>query len=424
MASPTKRMTPPASTTVPTPTGIPRTTLPDIFIDLIQGPAIPISVGQGPAARNYVIPVGLLTYHSVYFRQEILRLSTLVNANKKRKLSPDDAAEAHSKTDNTARTATTTEEGNTILRFPTIDPRIFALFLRFIYQGQYPLSYDARLHHPNTTTTTTMTPPTTLEPIPPCILAWLLAQRLSALPFMNHATIHIYNGIGVHFALTPDLVRYIWTHTTPGIAFAPASPSPSPSPYPSQSPSPCLPPPQPLSPSPLRTLTLHLLLAYWDNNSTTPTPTTTPGMTATTTTAKPAKHATTNKGPSAFIAKFPALNQAWDDVFAAFPDLRLQFIIGLQGVRRMLPVQAYLAVPVPVQGAGGAAAAAAVGVKGGAETGGGNAFGGAKGGVEMQVEVKQEEAGGEETVVKVEEETVGGSGLGGEEKTAGKSGGE
>jgi hypothetical protein len=174
------------------------------------------------------------------------------------------------------------------IRLPDVDPAIFGLFLKFIYKDSYPENADARMQSssvpkaatlpanpsarqfahttdhitgrktdmPSLLPTPLSTPiratpmapppaPTTqahLDTIPPSIHAWLLAQRLGALSFMNHCTTRIYHAIGTHFALTPSLMNHVWSETS--VTQSPATV---------------------LHPSPLRKLLMGVLVTYWSH---------------------------------------------------------------------------------------------------------------------------------------------------------------
>ncbi|KAI4648470.1 uncharacterized protein J4E79_010092 [Alternaria viburni] len=241
------------------------------------------------------------------------------------------------------KTEETNNEEKTI-RLPDVDPAIFGLFLKFIYKDTYPSNVDARtlpnhahpyprtatanraasvpattvvLQQPPTQapshlqlngppahirnwTPTNMPPPpiphntTSPQPIPPSIHAWLLAQRLGALSFMNHTIQHIYSGIGRHFALTPSLIDHVWRETTP-----------------SSSPISTI-----LTPSPLRNLLLHTLTSYWSQ----PGPQQNPN-------AIILRSLSVSHGQGHFST---GLKDAWDGLFNEHEDLRNEFIHGLQ----------------------------------------------------------------------------------------------
>ncbi|KAI4959006.1 hypothetical protein J4E86_002726 [Alternaria arbusti] len=333
-----------------------------------------IIVGQYPSSRTYNLPVALLCVHSIYFRDQIARINATVlkdhTASKKRKLSTsnDDVVVIKEENGELAKEEHTKENtGNEekTIRLPDVDPAIFGLFLKFIYKDSYPSNVDARtpsnnanlyprtasanrtvsvpattvapqqltpqmpshfqpnhpLTHAQTPTRTTMPPPpiphniTSPQPIPPSIHAWLLAQRLGALSFMNHTIQHIYSGIGRHFALTPTLIDHVWRETTP-----------------SSSPISTI-----LTPSPLRNLLLHTLTSYWSQ----------PGP---------------QQNPNAIILRSlsvsheqghfsTGLKDAWDRLFNEHEDLRSEFIHGLQaGPGQLGAVGAYFAssAPAPV----------------------------------------------------------------------------
>jgi hypothetical protein len=230
-----------------------------------------------------------------------------------------------------------------LLTLHDMDVDIFSLFLKYIYKGTYPASVDAPL-------TATMakggmyvsrfagssymegrkaTTPSSaaFDSIPPSIHAWLLAQRLRSVSFMNHAITHIYHGIGRHFALTPGLVDYVWVHTAPCSAHTATTP-----PSPSSSVASITPPPTPtkvdddaprscdfttpkvlavVTPSPLRALVLSFLVTYWPAHG------------------------------NHIIAR----NQqsAWDALFDKHLDLRRNLIFGLQEGGKLMSVQGYFA---------------------------------------------------------------------------------
>lgn len=239
-----------------------------------------------------------------------------------------------------------------IIYLPDVNPAIFGLFLLFIYRGAYPASVDAprmKMLSPYGPTTPGATPasrtspaptplPRTASPpshptdnvVPASIDAWILADRLAATGFMNHAIAYIYSGIGQYFALTPSLLDYVWTQTDPKanrqITTQPNSTTLGDNIPASSSPSTVI------SPSPLRNLLLHILVLHW---------------------------ATLN---IQIIGKAPGTEGAWSALFDAHPDLRRGFIFGLQGPSQLLPVQGYFAK-------GGAVAAAATMVARRKETG-------------------------------------------------------
>jgi hypothetical protein len=112
----------------------------------------------------------------------------------------------------------------------------------------------------------------------------MLSVQLGAPAFLNQAINHIYYGIGKHFALGPVLIHYIWANTLPH-------------PF--------------CSSSPLRRLILDVMAVHWSSNTT---------------------H---------IIAKHPALHKLWNELLDLHRDLRHEFTMGLQGVRKVLPVEAY-----------------------------------------------------------------------------------
>ncbi|KAH6859155.1 hypothetical protein BKA58DRAFT_457068 [Alternaria rosae] len=266
----------------------------------------------------------------------------------------------------------TMNKGN-IITLPDVEPAIFGLFLKFIYKDSYPPNIDARPissnshRYPRTAVTKLTTPvpappvtpqqlpsktplqtyvqstsipghplthlqspvPTTMPPppiphnitspqtIPPSIQAWLLAQRLGALSFMNHTIQHIYSGIGCYFALTPTLIDHVWRETTP--SFSPITTI--------------------LTPSPLRNLLLHILTSYWSQP-----PSHQQNPNSIIMRSLPGYHANASKG----------LKDAWDRLFNEHRDLRNEFIHGLQaGPGQLGVVGAYFASSTPVVVSGG-----------------------------------------------------------------------
>ncbi|KAI4703849.1 hypothetical protein J4E89_009818 [Alternaria sp. Ai002NY15] len=342
------------------------------------GSSITVIVGQHPSSRTYTLPVALLCVHSIYFRDQITRINATVlkdhTASKKRKLStPDDDVVVVKEEDGELAKEEDTEEntrneGN-IIRLPDVDPAIFGLFLKFIYKDSYPSNVDARplptnahpyprtvsanrvasvpattvapqqastqmpphfqpsrlaTHVPNPAPTSMPPPPiphniTSPQPIPPSIHAWLLAQRLGALSFMNHTIQHIYSGIGRHFALTPTLIDHVWRETTP-----------------SSSPTSTV-----LTPSPVRNLLLHILTSYWSQ----PGPQQNPN-------AIILRSLSVSHGQGHFST---GLKDAWDRLFNEHEDLRNEFIHGLQaGQGQLGVVGAYFATSgTVVVGTGG-----------------------------------------------------------------------
>ncbi|KAJ4363237.1 hypothetical protein N0V95_001140 [Ascochyta clinopodiicola] len=218
---------------------------------------VTVIVGSGARATTYNLPVALLCFHSCFFKNELLRYKKLrarAYGNKKRKASPQEEStivkveEVDEETDADV-SAQYEKPEETVIRLPDVDLTIFGLFLKYVYT------------------------------VPPSVHAYLLSIRLSAPGFLNQALNHIYYGIGKYFTLTPSLVDYICSHTTPG--------------------------------STLRKLVLDVLVVHWPSLST---------------------H---------IIAKHAALNKYWNEVFDTHKDFRHAFTMGLQGSAKVLPVQGY-----------------------------------------------------------------------------------
>jgi hypothetical protein len=291
--------------------------------------------------------MNLLRAHSNYFRIEILRLvraSGMGMASKKRKL--NDGEEEKDREDDWQSQVLSLQLGD------DIDHAAFGLFVKFLYTGQYHAGVDAGSQRlapaSNTSTVNTapsapmsspytvsstntitgpITPPHATSPsnpnsapIPPSINAYLLAHRLHALSFMNHALTRIYHGIGTYFSLTPQLIDYVWTHTpSPHPAFA----------MPSSSSTPLMQPPPAFPASPLRALLLDVLTTHW-----------------------PSQH-------THIIAR----NQqaAWSAVFEAHAELRQEMMFGMQmGGGKVKECRAYFAGGMEVFGHGNPASVSVV----------------------------------------------------------------
>lgn len=301
-----------------------------------------IQVGTDRNVAKYNLPVALFCYQSHLFRQEISHYnaaSAQLRKNKKRKLSPDEPATS-------TRVKADDNEGVTeihvgdhqqciedevVVKLLDVDPSIFGFFLKYVYKGYYPAAVDVRpeatrptVHlnkstqpdTPYTPARASIPPPANINSqqappggplpylpvlaseistlslednshhvsVPPSVHAYILAVQLGAPAFLNQTISHIYYGIGKHFVLGPVLVHYIWSNTQPH-------------PF--------------CSSSPLRKLILDVMAVHWSSNTT---------------------H---------IVAKKPALHKLWNDLLDLHRDLRHAFTMGLQGVRKVLPVQAY-----------------------------------------------------------------------------------
>jgi hypothetical protein len=308
----------------------------------LKGPVMAITVGSGRHIAKYNLPVALLCYHSHLFRQESLRYEAVrarLGSNKKRKVTTDDktlntevkieGSEGGTETESIKDIVF--EKDEAMVRLPNVDPTIFGLFLKYVYTGYYPAVVDAQAgsirstsHNamptqqdvPYTPAKVAMPPPANINfrqvppgghmpplpvpdsstfaltlqdsgehpPIPSSVHAYLLAIHLGAPGFLNQALNHIYYGIGKYFTLTPRLVHYIWSHT-------------SPHPF--------------CSSSPLRKLILDVLVVHWSSTT------------------------------IHIIAKHPTLNSLWNEVFDTHRDLRHRFTMGLQADTKVSPVLSY-----------------------------------------------------------------------------------
>ncbi|CAN9083749.1 unnamed protein product [Alternaria sp. RS040] len=332
----------------------------DMFLNMIQGKSVTVIVGQHSLYCKYTLPVALLCVHSFYLGKEIAGLTTASKKRKLSPSREGEEVEAKvvveakdkNKDENPTEEKSVKDDKvdeERVLRLTDVDPAIFGLFLKFIYKDSYPPNVDARTpttHYHNRSLTavpkptnpgpgtatalrqpssnispvnsnghiqatpplshipTFMPPPPSpqdmklIEFIPPSVHAWLLGQRLGALPFMNHAISRIYAGIGVYFALTPSLMDYLRQRMS--------SPPP-----------------------PLRKLLLDVLVTHWS------------------------RHHPSN--PNAVVVRslsvspnFSApLKVAWDRLFEEHTDLRNEFIYGLQGGVQLMPANAYFATPLP-----------------------------------------------------------------------------
>lgn len=302
-----------------------------------------VSVGSDSNVAIYKLSVALLCYHSQLIQQELSRYQTKrteLYSNKKRKHSHEDETTiGQIKVEESDRPAEPLSSNDSpydisepMVKLPDVDPYIFGLFLKYVFTGYYAATVDARPgkapSYPHMTKSTqseksysparaSMPPPASIAsqpasttmplpdvplfasntsafslqqsslhfPIPPSVHAYLLSVQLGAPGFLNQAINHIYYGIGKHFFLSPSLVHYIWSNTLPH-------------PF--------------CSSAPLRKLVLDVMAVHWSSTST------------------------------KIIAKQPTLHKLWNEVLDIHRDLRHEFTTGLQGARKVLPVQEYL----------------------------------------------------------------------------------
>ncbi|KAJ4994054.1 hypothetical protein SVAN01_00531 [Stagonosporopsis vannaccii] len=314
----------------------------DILIGLIQGPVARVNIGTTPHIDTYNIPVELLRYHSVYLHDEIGRIRSVIEGfvvSKKRKLSEGlimkvDGEESENSKDESDR-------NNVGERYLSIDlpvePKVFELFLKFMYMGSYPSEVDA--YHPATkqplvqvdthakqyvspyaaklqplalqsklsstpATKNSMAPPplptaktpsarpptaiastTPYHFIPPSIHAWLLGARINAVRFMNYSMMHINYNLGRCFSLTPGLIHFVWQRTPPG--------------------------------SVLRILINDILVVYWAQVEI----------------------------DQSFIDRHPALDHLWMQLFNDYADLKTLVLLGVRGKKNLPPCEAYFVQP-------------------------------------------------------------------------------
>jgi hypothetical protein len=137
---------------------------------------------------------------------------------------------------------------------------------------------------------------------------------------MNHAIDRIYSGIGINFALTPSLMDHVWKETS--LSHSPTSLPTSSSPHTTPS--------TPRAPSPLRKLLLDVLVVFWSDPR------------------SPNPNAVILRSLSVSPNFSRPLKDAWDQLFNEHADLRNEFIHGLQGGVRLMPVNAYFATSAPV----------------------------------------------------------------------------
>lgn len=252
----------------------------------LQGPSVELLIGPKTATStplSYHLPRALLSVHSTYFRNEIARFTTTSGSTSFSSHSGTSASPASTASINTATiTSTATTTSSYISPYaPQIHlPSIDPPIFGLFVKFIYTGSYPTSndLRHASSPSSSSSSNAT----IPPSILAWTLGAFLHAPSFQNHAILHIYNSLGRAYALSPPIISYIWTKTSTSAA----------------------------QPSELKRLALDVLVVHWS--------------------------AATN-----IVSKSPALNDVWNDLFNAFPDLRREFIFGLQGGRKLLPVQGY-----------------------------------------------------------------------------------
>jgi hypothetical protein len=150
------------------------------------------------------------------------------------------------------------------------DPIAFGLFLHFVYQGHSPFAPTADRHFgPGSATLPKNTTSTAhISLIPPSIDSYVLGCVLRAPAFQHHALQYTHHNLGRTIFLTPQIVFWVYTYTSHNDA--------------------------------LRRLILDVLISFW---------------------SKPTRH----------IVKSADLDEAWIEVFNAFPDMHRDFLFGLQG---------------------------------------------------------------------------------------------
>jgi hypothetical protein len=125
-----------------------------------------------------------------------------------------------------------------VIELPGLDPAVFNLFLRFIYQGSYPPFHEG--------------PPVAGQVqgekcYSLSILAWFFGVYIEAHSFLNHAMQHIYTSIaGGTLRITPTLFEFVWVNTKNKISIDGK-----------------------LHANTLRTLFLHLFINHWPHKEST-----------------------------------------------------------------------------------------------------------------------------------------------------------
>ncbi|KAJ4310849.1 hypothetical protein N0V94_008253, partial [Neodidymelliopsis sp. IMI 364377] len=136
----------------PRPQPVPQQDQPDKFLKMLEGPVVTVIVGSGPSTASYNLPVALLSFHSHFFRKEVLRLESIrarIGGNKKRKVSREDSdtvVEVKKENDESAIEDVAGHKmdvGEIVIRLSDAEPIIFGLFLKYMYMGFYPVTVDA-----------------------------------------------------------------------------------------------------------------------------------------------------------------------------------------------------------------------------------------------------------------------------------------
>ncbi|KAF2644590.1 hypothetical protein P280DRAFT_465892 [Massarina eburnea CBS 473.64] len=244
---------------------------------------------------SFYLPQALISHDSHYFREEIAKATNGSSGDAFTSRFPTEASPIKETSTTLAPTSYTTPYSTTpIIRLHNVDPVVFGLYLRFLYQGSYSAkvftsTFGSGSTNSKSTTNGAPNPVTQGDMIPVHFRAWVFGSSIRSTNFQNHAIDHIYRSSGLKFSLTPSIVAWVWSHTC-------RSPSGSAS-------------FSPACESPLRSLALDILVNHWSTS--------------------------TNH-----VARFPSLIPMWNHVFNTYPDLRHDFIFGLQG-RRIMPNQAY-----------------------------------------------------------------------------------
>ncbi|CAI6340246.1 unnamed protein product [Periconia digitata] len=268
----------------------------DRFVDFLQGPAVQVTVGSAAVAtlpHLYILPCKLLSTHSVSFRRAINQgMTEFMKAHQEATSLVNNNGGNQDGADGSKPTAKRIELRP--ISLANVEPSIFGLFLRFIYQGGYPsdMAFSAPFGPGSTG------PKDIMSSVPVHFRAWVLGEDLCAHKFQNHAIEHIYCGAGTRYSLTPSLVYWVWDSTNRFVGMdrnGKALPNSN-----ADENRECK----------LRTLVLHLLVAHW-------------------------------AAPNNIVSRFPGLESHWANLFTAQQSLRDEFIFGLRTLK-VLPMESYL----------------------------------------------------------------------------------
>ncbi|PVI07392.1 hypothetical protein DM02DRAFT_648883 [Periconia macrospinosa] len=270
----------------------------DKFVELLSGPPVKIIVGCGLSyapTQEYSLPCKLVAYYSKVLRDEIdKRMQLLVQVNNElevRRMNPNYPPQTNNIEAKKAA-------AHSPIVMPSLEPCIFGLFLRFIYQGTYPLSsVYSKPFGPGSSVDDAKE-----RSVPSHIRAWILGGCLSAPVFQNAAIEFVYHTTGKQYNLSPGLVRWVWENTE--YFTTPCNTDNENGPNATKGNT------LRFRECKLRTLIVDLLISNWSSKN-------------------------------SVVLRHPNLESAWDHLFNTQKSLQEDFNWGMRKSRKLLPVNCY-----------------------------------------------------------------------------------